>query len=166
MADLTHSHTGPFGYADRIPLGPDLPVIKTATLAAWLVHIPSASPAWADYELSVIHLRSIPGEVDPHRQYPEAAYEITMFALDPSRSPRADDRETLQPLFPINITEQFHGVIDEQAIEIADGCVEGMVVGMLAAEPDWQPQRALWRSVIRNTAQHAATGGHEGGYVA
>lgn len=154
--------TGPFGTATRITArGPD--PAQTATLATWLVHIPSASPAWSDYQVSVVHLRDIPDTREVTRQYPEAAYELMMYALDPDRHPRPDDVETLVPLHPLNMVIQFHGISDEDAGGLAEACARAMCLGILAAEPDFEPQRQLWRDMIRNSIEHIQTGGHARG---
>lgn len=159
---MTTTHlTGPYGTAERVT-GAPANAAQTGTLAAWLLHVPGASPAWSHYLLCVVHLRPIPGTPPAKKQYPEAAYELLLYALDPSKHPRADDAQTLYPLHPLNVVEQFDGVIDAQAIDIVESCAHAILAGTLPVEPEGIGGRALWRASLALTVEHAATGGHRG----
>ena len=107
----------PHGYwGERVTLKPQTPD-QEATLAGWLIHAPGQSPAWSDYLLMLVHLRDLPGVPPATRKFPEAEYQMTLFALDPEGKPRADDAETWWPLTPFNAEVQFAGpTSDSQAM--------------------------------------------------
>lgn len=135
---------GAVGMASRIT-APPATINQTATLGAWLLHLPGQHPLWNHYMLSVVHLRPIDGGRPVYRRYPEAEYELNMFALDPKAGPKPDDMATLYPLEPVNYVEQFHNITDEQAVRVGARLVEMLVHGLLFAEPSGiVGARALW----------------------
>jgi len=108
---------------------------QTATLKAWLLHLPGQHPFWSDYMFGVVHLRPIEGGRPPVKIMPDAEHEMIVVALDPSRKPNASDINTLIPLHPVNYVVQFAGMTDEQAIETAALLVNAFIEGGFLVEP-------------------------------
>src|SRR4051812_28256938 len=102
---------------------------QEATIAAWLLHLPGAHPAWHQYLLSVVHLRPIDGTRPANKHYPEAEYELALVALDPRFQARPDDLETIHHLEPLNVVRQFHGLNDDQARRLCELVAKGLVDG-------------------------------------
>ncbi|MCH7570456.1 MAG: hypothetical protein IH919_07815, partial [Deltaproteobacteria bacterium] len=126
---------GKSGMGTQIPLDQqDLKGAKKASLESWVVKLPGWSPAWDHYQISVIHLRPIDGEYPAILDYPEAEYEVMLFALDPEKTPDALDIQTLIPLTPFNYVHQFHGVVDDQAKLVCTALVSDLVDGRLMPE--------------------------------
>jgi hypothetical protein len=151
---------GPAGRAWRVALPAQHErADTTATLAQWLLTIPSAHPAWHSYALAVVHLREIPGVRPAVKRYPEAAYELLVLALDPDKPlPDPDVQPFRLPfLTPPNLVEQFHGVTDEQAVQVAELLARGFVDGHVNPDTDW---RSHTQGVLRTTVEHFATGKH------
>lgn len=141
--------TGTAGQAERLPIETftdrlDGPASQTASLGAWLLRLPGQA-VWSHYQLTVIHLRDIPN-VDPARKdYPEAQYEMMMYALNPERNPNVKDPESFQMLTPANWMKQFHEVTDEQAVHALEAMVDALVKGILPAEiQGWRGGKELW----------------------
>lgn len=131
---------------------------QAASLESFLVNVPNAHPFWAFWIVSVIHLRDLPGVPPAKKTYPEATHEFLIVSLNPEKGPpNPDDIETLHPLTPPDVSEQFSGVTDAQAVAVNALCVRAIVDGLLSPDSDY---RRLWAQVIRNTVEHAATGGH------
>jgi hypothetical protein len=136
-----------------------------ASLGVWLLTVPSAHPMWHSYALAVISLRDIPGVPPASKQYSEATHELLLMALDPGVSlPDPDDalHFKLAYLTPPNLVEQFHGVTDEQAVQIGELLARSFIDGH--ANPDTDA-RSHTRRVLRNTVEHFALGGHPAGGV-
>jgi hypothetical protein len=155
MVDTISGAAGSGEVITAPPVRPD----QDATLRAWLLEIPRASPAWRHYLLAVVHLRPIDGVRPANKQYPEAEYELMVVALNPDKNPRADDLQTLQHLTPINVVEQFHGVDDEQARQICDAAARAVVGGTLPAEPDGAG-RDWWHACLQQMVDHYRQGVH------
>ena len=131
-----------------------------ATLGQWLLTVPGAHPVWHSYALGVIHLRDIPGVRPAHKQYPEAEHELLLLALDPEKPlPDPDDVANFKPAYltPLNLVEQFHGVTDEQAVEIAEWLGRSFIDGLANPDTDYRTQTQL---LLRKTVEHIALGGH------
>lgn len=126
--------TGRVGTSEEISLNPHN-VDQTATLKAWLMHLPGQHPFWAHYMFGVVHLRPIAGGRPPVKQAPDAEHEMIVVALDPHRKPSADDINTLIPLTPVNYVVQFAGMTDAQAIETATLLVNSFIEGGFLVEP-------------------------------
>lgn len=123
MISLTNDTlTGPDGTATRANLAKGL-----ACLAQWQLRMPGAHPFWHSYLLSIVHLRPIAGSPPAALRYPEAAYEVSLYALDP-QPPHSI-------LTPANIVEQFHGLTDEQIPDLARLVAGALVSGAILAEP-------------------------------
>lgn len=128
-------------------------------LVTWFMHIPGAHIWWQHYQLSVVHLRDIPGEQTAKKQYPEAQYELLIIALDPHKNPVPDDPKTWHHLLPANVSVQFHGVTDAQAIDIGDKAVVCCIDGQLFVEPSGiNGAREQWVTAVRNSARELAAG--------
>ena len=124
-----------------------------ASIAAWLVHAPKAHPFWANYLISVVHLRQETGLPAPAIHYPAAAYEFVIIAIDPKRCPVPDPRQPPWPfLLPHDVVMQFHfgdGVDDHRAGEIVHQAVGAICRGRLSPDQDY---RRLWRQWLEEQA--------------
>lgn len=151
---LREAHVKAFGYAD-------------AGLATWVVNGPY-HPFWGWGYISLIHLRDIPGAPPAHRQYAGAEYEIMCLSLNPNPEPprgpvdvdrvEAGDTTGGLPgfLMPADWIVQFHGVSDEQAVEVAQLAIDSIVRGQ-SCDSDY---RAFWESAIKTTVEHYRQGLH------
>lgn len=129
------------------------------TLAAYLIHHPTAHPVWDTWLLSVLTLADTPGYPPANRQYPEAEFELLVMALDPEK-PAPDIHSAnpkIMPLQPIDICEHFHGVTEEQAKEIATLAIGAIVDGSLSPDQDFG---AAWKQTMKNTLDHYRGGLH------
>lgn len=137
----------------------DDPADTTASIAAYLMHVPGAHPFWAWYRLDVVHLRDIAGQKHPPvKHYPEAEYEFLIVALDPaSSSYDPEDPRSHRPLTPVNVLEQFHQLNDEQAAHLAKMATSIICRGLTSPDSDY---RTWWKTAIPNTIHHILTGGH------
>ena len=141
---------------------------QEASLAVWLLYVPSASPAWEYYYLAVIHLRDIDGVPPAHKDWPEAEYELMVLAVDPRCRPSAERAEAhkLQFLRPGNVRVQWDSTSDEYAAGMARDAVKAILNGVLPVEPEGiVGARQLWQDAIRETADHYVDpthGGHQG----
>lgn len=152
--------TGPAGYAFEIivdePLTPD----QSATVACWFLRCPGQSPLWDCYTLSAIHLRDIPGVRPAIVRVPHATHEIMLLALEPENqkwslpAPHPNDQETWRFLRPINLSEQLQLPSDEAAVDLLHKCAEGVLAGVLWAEPPLSGQVEPWRTSLLKSAAH------------
>lgn len=139
----------------RVPVQPQNPD-ETASLACWLLHCPGAHPFWSYWTVSLIHLRPIEGGSRPAvKSYPHAEFELMVITIDPNHQPDPDDSRSLHYLRPVDVSEQFHGITDAQAVELTKALVEHVCRGMLSPDSDW---RARWREHIEATVEHMTTG--------
>jgi hypothetical protein len=130
-----------------------------ATVASWLLYVPGAHPMWHSYALAVVHLREVPGAPPPHKTYPDAEYELMIYALNPKVQHDPDD---FKPAFlqPANLVEQFHGLTDSKAAKLAEQLAAAFVNGDASPDTDF---RTHTRQVLRDTIEHLALGGHPQG---
>ena len=137
-----------------------------AALASWLIEGPF-HPLWNQWQLSVIHLRDIEGVKPAFKQYPEAEYEFLIVSLNPDRRCDVDELESTgnwgdpavpKFLTPADVTKQFDGVTDRQAVEIGEAAIRGIVSGELSPDSDF---RSAWERLIDGTVAHYREGVHE-----
>ena len=151
--------TGPAGRAWKAPDPTPLQLAANpawrATLRLYVLDIPGAHPLWNGYSLSLAHLRDIEGAQPAHKAYPEAQYEINVFALDPSQPLPIEDF-TPRWLSPQNVHYQFHGVTEDEAIEIVDLLAMAFLCGR--ASPDTDFRQDTIRS-LDATVDHFRNGG-------
>lgn len=132
---------------------------QTATMAQWLVHCPHLHAFWGYWWINLIHLRDIPGVVPAHKHFPQAEYELAIYAQNPEREPDPDNLDcTMAVLLPADVCEQFHGVTDEQAIDLVEVLVRGVVNWTLSPDSDF---RQSWKSQISLCVEHVTTGHSE-----
>lgn len=120
------------------------PIKHEFTLASWFANVPSAHPLWSWYFVNVVHLRGeVEGQGGPRLDYPEAEYELLIFALDPGEGlPPVDAQLTdkgigpAKILTPQNMCLQFDGVSDEQAGGLAKLLVGAYLDGALTPDTD------------------------------
>lgn len=144
----------------------------TACLESWILNGPGYHPAWAWWQVSVVHLRDIPGVRPSAKHYAEAEYEFMIIAFNPQRgNPDLEaiddgrewgDMRKPKFLFPHDVCKQFHGVNDEQAAQICAAAVSAIVNGYLSPDRDF---REAWNHAIDDTVKHMADGKHEGARI-
>lgn len=122
--------TGPYGRADQMhPPDP-----SPAMLAAWLIQHPTASPIWSTYVAILIHLHDVAGLPPAHKHAPDAEFEFSIHAVDPTQtltpaSPAPAVRNAC--LRPQNLALQFHGVAGGAAIQVARDLVQLTISDLL-----------------------------------
>lgn len=152
-------HIGAHGEVWRVPRPvtfqkPD----HEATLGMWIVSAPYAHPAWHMYSVSVVHLRDIPGAPPANKRYPEAEYELTIWALDPNVVVDPDVHPLKLPILtPPNLVHQFHGVTDEQARAVTGALAYAFVDGLANPDTDFRTHTV---HLLRQTIEHLVLGGH------
>lgn len=175
--------SGPAGSA--VECVPPISPLFPASLAAWFLQIPGASPAWDTFLVCLITLSDLPGYPPANRKYPEAQYELLVTALHPEPNPTADDMTTWHHLTPLNYVTQFHGCTDSQALQLTEHVVRMFIDGHLPIEPagvivqikeeggrqthmelpnqvENMPARDYFKRLILRTVEHLAAGGHGG----
>lgn len=127
---------------------------------AYLIFAPGAHPLWSWHVLMGVALREVPGVSPPVLQYPDAEYEVMVWALDPGH-PAPDPRHWplpgLQLLQPADAVVQFDGTGDDGAAELLKLCAEACAVGILIPDSD---HRESWSRTVAATADHYRPGGH------
>jgi len=148
--------TGPAGTATEIlwRLEDTDPPDWTGMVASWFLTCPGQSPAWNDYLLSIIHLRPIEGVKPAVITVPHATHEVLLFALNPGAYPTVTDPSTWARLTPHNVCEQIQLPDDEAATRLLRKCANGVLHGVLPAEPPLAGAVEPWRTVLIKTAAH------------
>lgn len=120
-----------------------------ATIAAWLVHAPTANPVWQFWMVAVVHLRDLPNHPPAYLRYPTAGYELAIRAINPIDCPAPDHRhpEFLAYLHPPDLLLQFSGPDDLGASAVCNFVVETVVEGVLSPDSD---NRNSWKAVLRD----------------
>lgn len=147
----------------RIDMSRMTPDKRRAGLALWLLEGPF-HPAWNHWAISLIHLREEEGLPTPNIIVPNASHELMMIALDPEQPvPDVDFFEAngmwtdgLTFLQPIDQQLQWADTTDEQAIGIAERCVQAIIDGYASPDEDW---RSWWEVAVRGTLEHYRSGG-------
>jgi hypothetical protein len=128
---------------------------QTATLDMWLTNCPCLHMAWSWWWVTVIHLRDIPGVEPAKKDFPQAEYQLTIIAQNPELAPDPDEPTSMRPLYPLDVIEQFHGVTDEQAVQLLETWAKGIVHGQISPDSDF---RRAWNEQVRLGVQHFTTG--------
>lgn len=146
----TPDHTGQLGEAWKFQQ-PTQAVIAAhpawgCSLASWLIHVPTAHPAWSWYLLTVISLRDIPGMPPAYKQFTGADHEVLIYALDPAHPlPDPDDGDAKVPakyLSPPNLVHQVGGATDEMMIDVIDLLAHAFVDGYANPDSDYRRHTA------------------------
>lgn len=140
-----------------------------ACLESWILNGPGYHPAWAWWQVSVVHLRDIEGCPPAKKQYANAEYEFMIVAFNPARgTPDIDlievsvdwgNKGAHKFLFPLEVCKQFHGINDKQAAKICSAAISAIVNGYLSPDSDF---RSAWNMSIEETVKHMAEGKHDG----
>lgn len=163
------SYQGRVGSANRVT-GLAGTVADDARLASYLIHASGWSPAWHHYLLSVISLRDLEGFPPARRDYPEAEYELSVFAVDSGINdpgqppPDPADLGTLRLLTPQNLSVQFHEVDETMAAHIGEMAMKAVCDGYLIPEPEGIiGARDAWKLSVAQTIEHHKAGRHQHG---
>lgn len=157
---MLDQYNGKAGSARRIPIPPGVRPAMTATLGSWLIRAPGQAAAWEHYQLSVVHLRPIPGAPEAVIARPGSTHELLLVALDSSRHPTVDDLESLHHLVPINASVQFAST-DNDALRLAEQAVMRVCDGQMPAEPAFPGAgQRLWTEAVDQTLAHYREGKH------
>ena len=143
------------------PLGargrPDL----DGTVACYIVRVPGAHAFWDHWNMSVVHLRPIPGVKAATRHRPDVTHELIIGSLDPEEplpaALVADGTFRLHILRPLDVVEQFTVRDDAIADRLLELAVRAVVDGFASPDQDW---RIWWGQAIHSTAAHFADGTH------
>jgi hypothetical protein len=134
----------------RVPTTKD----HLAAVALWLVNAPHVHPFWQWWCISMVHLRSIDGVKEPHKQFEDAAYEFVIFAINPEACPEPDpeSNDGYPWLVPFDVVHQLReGITDEQAAEMTEWAVRAICVGHMSPDQDY---RQVWDEVLTTTWKH------------
>lgn len=129
-----------------------------AEMCRWVFKAPEAHPLWEGYLLSLCHLRHIDGMSPPIKKFPEAEFEIVVYALSPAFPfPDTTSAGTFDPhvMRPANLVYQFAGVSDDQAITIVELLVRSFVAGY--CNPDRDFRRHTFRSLNAVVEEYKGT---------
>lgn len=135
-----------------------------AHIAGWIINGPY-HPFWRWWNLSIVHLRDIPGVEPAHVQFPGATHEVIIATINPERCSKPDidalERGTVQLPFlsPMDLVHQVILVSDEQAAELAELMINAILSGDYSPDSDF---RGRWKSILDRTAEHLRLGGHPG----
>lgn len=151
----TADFKGPMGEAWTLPLKVGIPAQYAAVYAA-LIHAPNAHPLWHWHLLNLVSLRDIVGVRPATKRYPEAEYELSVFAIDPKENPDPDE-PGWSLLQPFDVLEQFHGIDAYQARQLGELSTRACVDGVLVPDSDF---RQSWSETIRSTVEHFRKGKH------
>lgn len=102
-----------------------------------------------------MHLREIEGTKPAYKKYPDAQHELQVLAIHPDALPDPDDTSTWKYMMPPDVVEQFHGLNDEQTVQLATMLVAHVCKGLLSPDSDW---RARWKQHVAATVEHMTTG--------
>lgn len=136
------------------PLRPDW----AACVASWLVKFPGAHAAWDRWQVSVIHLRDIPGVAPAKVTLHGATHEFHILAVDPDCEPDVDAPDpNIRPLMPPDLVHQVAGISDRDAERICESMIRAIVLGGESPDGDY---RSAWERKIDATVAHFRHGGH------
>lgn len=115
-----------------------------AALRAVLLHRPDAHPVWHTYQVSLVHLRPLPGAPAAALTSSDASHEILILALDPQSQPDPAVPSTIRPLMPPNLAHQLRGRTDDHALTMFAAFVQALSVGELNPDTDHRQCQIAW----------------------
>jgi len=130
----------------------------TAVVGQWLLHCPTAHPAWRHWLSSVIHLRPLVGIPKAELLFEGATHEWSLTAMDSEKGPVRDDKSTWTLLSPtcymaqMRLTSQVFEE-DDVAFTIGEQMSRRAVEGFYVLEPQGvQGARTQIRELLENLA--------------
>lgn len=126
------SHAGQQNWAAQLTYRAWEPAVYPV-LADWLLYAPGWA-VWDHYRLSIVHLEPLPDFPPPHRQYPEARFEVLLYAVSGDDSPRRERPASLRLLTPVNYVGQFDGLTYQEAAEVGRWLTLGVLQNRLLPE--------------------------------
>lgn len=131
------------------------------TIGTWLIFAPSAHPFWSWHVMFMMALREHPGVPPAKLQFPGAAYEVLVLALDPDKpvpDPRATTPGAVAHMLPPDAAVQIIDPGgDDRAREILRAVAQAVAGGTLIPDSDYAE---FWRESLTATAEHFAEGRH------
>lgn len=123
---------------------------NTATICGWLVNRPGAHPHWQWWVVALITLKDLPGIQPARKTYPEAEYELLIYAIDPTNcpAPEPDNPNGYPPLLPIDVMYQFHGISEKVSQRLVSIVVQTILVGRVSPDQDF---RRVWDGLLTKT---------------
>ena len=115
-----------------------------AALRAVLLRRPDAHPVWHTYQVSLVHLRPLPGGPAPKLTSADASHEIVILALDPEHEADPQVPSTIRPLMPPNLAHQLRGRTDDAALTVFAAFVQALLVGELNPDTDHRQCQIAW----------------------
>lgn len=149
---ITRRLVGPRGLAFRVPQvhPPDaLPEAAAASLASWVIHLPTAHPSYPFYLLSLAHLRPVAGGAAAELATPDASHEFMVLTLNPAYRPWdeamayrviCEGHRITEPghepfaLHPPTVGLHLRSLSDRQALALVEPAVEALLCGTV---PEW-----------------------------
>lgn len=126
-----------------------------ATICHWIVKGGFHS-FWNTWQITVVHLRDLPGLPPAQKEFLDATHEFMIVALDPGKDVKTminyDPDKLPYPtpmLQPIDVAVQFHCHSDAQAADIGDIAAKAIMAGYASPDCDY---RDWWNKTIPATA--------------
>jgi hypothetical protein len=137
-------------------------VDQTACLQSWIIEQPGVHVFWSRWQVSVVHLRDIPGQSkQAFKKFPEATHEFMIFALDPEcygeheAWPAKIERVGL--MHPADLVHQVAVTSDQVASHLCELLVEGACRGQVILDSDYCSRN---RAILDATVERYNSGKH------
>ena len=137
---------------------PITPEPGLTALAMALIDAPGVHAFWRCYFVTLIHLRDVPGAAPAKKRYPEAGYEIVVWALRPDRAPDPSAHPVdlmNERLTPPNVVHQFHGFTDTEVVERFDRVLQHIAAAAISPDSD---HRSVWEALFAPGAEFFTVG--------
>ncbi len=106
------------------------------TLRMCLLRRPDAHPAWHDYVVCLVHLRSAEGFPPAHKHRADCSHELMLWACDPDAEASPKDVNSYRILTPSNLIYQPAALTDSQALRVFSRFVAALSRGDLSPDTD------------------------------
>lgn len=122
----------------------------------YVIHAPGSHLIWPWKLLTMVSLSELPGVEPAVKHFPQAAYEIVLFALNPDHCPPADpDDGPWHYLMPPDVIQQFPDVGLQRMTLVLDTLVTDVLTGILIPDSDF---RSRWERRMNELAYGTVAG--------